>query len=216
VSDTFAKVAQERGFFVTGFDSAFFHSLRPVEQRLALYLSKMFASQQMHRRYEEDIYGALPIEGAALNKRRQTLREAAEGLRRKGYPNLARFALERSPKTGRWVATFHRARKVEQEAPVRPPSVDSVPEHLRPLVEDVVELTQDPGSIPMWVRSIRGLGEEAVRFALGDLRAEQAQRRAAGRDLIKNPGAWLTTKLMAMARDRGVVITRHPGQTRRP
>jgi hypothetical protein len=216
VSDTFAKVAQERGFFVTGFDSPFFHSLRPVEQRLALYLSKMFASQQVHRRYEEDIYGALPIEGTALNKRRQTLREAAEGLRKKGYPNLARFALERSPKTGRWVATFHRARKVEQEAPVRPPSVDSVPEHLRPLVEDVVELTQDPGSIPMWVRSIRGLGEEAVRFALGDLRAEQAQRRAAGRDLIKNPGAWLTTKLMAMARDRGVVITRHPGQTRRP
>jgi len=216
VSDTFAKVAQERGFFVTGFGSEFFHSLRPVEQRLALYLSKMFASQQVHRRYEGDIYGALPIEGEAPNKRRQTLREAAEGLRQKGYPNLARFELEKSAKTGRWVATFHRARKVEQEAPVRAPSLERLPDSVRALVEDVVALTQDPGSVPMWVRAIRGLGEEAVRFGLGDLRAEQVQRRAAGEAPIKNPGAWLTTKLMAMAKDRGIVITRHAGETRRP
>jgi hypothetical protein len=217
VSDTFAKVAQERGFFVTGFDSAFFHGLRPVEQRLALYLSKMFASQQVHRRYEGDIYGALPIEGEAANKRRQTLREAAEGLRQKGYPNLARFELEKSRKTGRWVATFHRARQVEQEAPVRAPSLDRIPGEMRALVEDVVALTQDPGSIPMWVRAIRGLGEEAMRFALADLRAEQLQRGAGGTGgAIKNPGAWLTTKLMAMAKDRGIQITRHPGETRRP
>ena len=33
---------------------------------------------------------------------------------------------------------------------------------------------------------------------------------------IKNPGAWLTTKLMAMAKERGIQITRHPGETRRP
>jgi hypothetical protein len=217
VSDTFAQVAQERGFFVTGFDSAFFHSLRPVEQRLALYLSKMFASQKIHRRYEDDIYGALPIESATANKRRQTLREAADGLARKGYPNLAGFSLDKSPKTGRWVATFRRHQKVEQEQPVRAPSLDSIPPDLRPLVEDIVERTKDPGSIPMWVRAIRGLGEEAVRFALADLRAEQLQRGAGGEGgLIKNPGAWLTTKLMAMAKDRGIVITRHRGETRRP
>jgi len=216
VSDTFARVAQERGFFVTGFDSAFFHGLRPVEQRLALYLSKMFASQQVHRRFEDDIYGALPIEGAAANKRRQTLREAADGLIQKGFPNLARFDLQRSPKTGRWLASFYRAGKVAQEAPVRAPSMDRIPEQIRPLVEDIVAQTDDPGSIPMWVRAIRGLGEEAVRFALADLRAEQLQRRAGSEGSIKNPGAWLTTKLMAMAKERGIVITRHQGETRRP
>jgi hypothetical protein len=176
----------------------------------------MFASQQVHRRYEDDIYGALPIEGEAPNKRRQTLREAAEGLRQKGYPILARFELEKSRKTGRWVATFHRARQIEQEAPVRAPSLDRLPDSVRGLVEDIVALTQDPGSVPMWVRAIRGLGEEAVRFGLGDLRAEQVQRRAAGEAPIKNAGAWLTTKLMAMAKDRGIVITRHAGETRRP
>jgi len=216
VSDTFAQVAQERGFFVTGFDSAFFHGLRPVEQRLALYLSKMFASQRVHRRYEDDIYGALPIEGAATNKRRQTLREAADGLLQKGFPNLARFDLERSPKTGRWLASFYRAGKVAQEAPVRAPSMERIPDQFRPLVEDIVAQTNDPGSIPMWVRAIRGLGEDSVRFALADLRAEQLQRRAGSAGSIKNAGAWLTTKLMAMAKERGVLITRHQGETRRP
>ena len=217
VSDTFARVAQERGFFVTGFDSPFFHGLKPTEQRLALYLSKMFASQRVHRRYEEDLYGVLPIEGATVGKRRQTLRAAADGLVRKGYPNLASFKLEKSRRTGRWFGTFVRRHRVRQEAPVRPPSIDRLPPQIQALVEEIVEHTRDPGSIPMWVRAIRGLGEEGVRFALADLRAELAQRGAGGEGgPIKNPGAWLTTKLMAMARERGVVITRHKGETRRP
>ena len=69
----------------------------------------------------------------------------------------------------------------------------------------------------MWVRAVRCLGEQAVRYALADLRSEQLQR-AAGRAVgaIKNPGAWLTTKLMAMAEERGIHITRHAAQTRRP
>ena len=91
-----------------------------------------------------------------------------------------------------------------------------LPDELRLLVEDIVEETGDPGSIPMWVRSVRYLGEQAVRFALRDLRAERRQRAAGGADeAIKNPGAWLTTKLMAVGEERGVRITRRLGETRR-
>ena len=216
LSDTFAKVAQERGFFVTGFDSELFHRLRPVEQRLALYLSKMFVSQEFHRRHEADLYDALPIESAKLNRRRQTLREATQGLIHKGYPNLARFSFERSARSGGQVVTFHRRQKVEQDHPVRAPILARLPDRVRALVEDIVEQTGDPDSIPMWVRAVRGLGEQAARVALADLRAEQLQRAAGGEGgSIKNPGAWLTTKLMAMAQDRGIIITRHVGETRR-
>ena len=87
---------------------------------------------------------------------------------------------------------------------------------MRLLVEDIVEQTGDPDSIPMWVRAVRGLGAETVRFALADLRAEQRQRAAGGETgAIRNPGAWLTTKFMAMAEERGIRITRHAGETRR-
>ena len=44
VSSTLHYIAQRRGFFVTGFDGPFFHGLRPHEQRLSLYLAKMFTS----------------------------------------------------------------------------------------------------------------------------------------------------------------------------
>ena len=215
LSETFAKIAQERGFFVTGFDSAFFHRLRPIEQRLALYLSKMFVSQELHHRHEEELYNALPIEAVRVTKRRQTLREAVEGLVQKGYSNLTGFSLDRAARNEGLVASFRRRHKVEQDRPVRRPALGQLPETARLLVEDVVEETSDPDSIPMWTRAVRGLGEEAVRHALADLRSETRQRSVSGNDGIQNAGAWLTTKLMAMAEERGVHITRHVGETRR-
>ena len=217
LSETFAAIAQERGFFVTGFDSAFFHGLRPVEQRLALYLSKMFVSQELHLRHEAELYKALPIEAARLTKQRQTLREAVQGLLDKGYPNLAGFTFEKAVRANGLVAMFHRRAKVQQDLPQRGLALNGLPEDVRSLVEDIVEETADPDSIPMWVRAVRGLGAEAVRFALADLRSERRQRAAArGADAIRNPGAWLTTKFMAMAEERGIRITRHAGETRRP
>ena len=216
LSETFAKIAQERGFFVTGFDSAFFHSLRPVEQRLVLYLSKMFVSQEFHRRHEAELYEALPIEAARVTKRRQTLRDAVQGIVQKGYSNLASFSLKSAARTDGMVATFRRRQKIEQDQPVRPPALNRLPETERLLVEDIVTATRDPDSIPMWTRAIRGLGEPAVRYALADLRSEQHQRSAAGDDgAIKNAGAWLTTKLLALAGERGILIKRHVGETRR-
>ena len=217
LSETFAKIAQERGFFVTGFNSEFFYRLRPIEQRLALYLSKMFVSQELHRRYEAELYHALPIEAARLSKRRQTLYEAAQGLIDKGHPNLAAFSFEKAARREGFVAMFHRRQKVQQDQPLRGFALNQLSETARALVQDIVEQTGDPGSIPMWVRAVRGLGDQAVRFALADLRSEQLQR-AASRETepIKNPGAWLTTKFMAMAEERGIRITRHTGERRRP
>ena len=217
LSETFATIAQKRGFFVTGFDSEFFHRLRPIEQRLALYLSKMFVSQELHRRHEAELYHALPIEAVRLTKRRQTLRAAAHGLMDKGYPNLEAFSFEKAARTDGLVATYRRRQKVQQDQPLQRLTLNRLPENVRSLVEDIVDQTGDSDSIPMWVRAVRCLGEQAVRYALADLRSEQLQR-AAGRAVgaIKNPGAWLTSKLMAMAEERGILITRHTGETRRP
>ena len=112
VSDTFTKIRPGRGFFVTGFDSAFFHSLRPLEQRLALYLSEMFVSHEVCRRDEAEIYHALPIEAHRLSKRRQTLRDAALGLMNKGYRYLAAFDFEKIAGADGLVAMFRRRQEV--------------------------------------------------------------------------------------------------------
>lgn len=62
--------------------------------------------------------------------------------------------------------------------------------------------------------AIENLGAERVRFALADLRSE-LRDRSGGAAPIRNPGAWLTTKLMAMAKDQGIEIVRHGREPRR-
>ncbi len=210
VSDTFARIARERGFFVTGFDSAFFHALRPTEQRLALYLSKFFASQEYHQRTLENICGALPIEGAP-KKQRQTLKKAAEGLIEKGYPNLEGFKIGQAKGTGNWLVRFKRRALVAQEKPVMAPSPASLPEDIRFLVEDIVELTKDSGSIQFYAKSIRALGAEQVRYAYADLKSEMLSR-SGDAEPIKKPGAWLTKKLLEMAKERGIELRHHAGK----
>src|SRR5262249_1683011 len=58
------QIARARGFFCLGFSSALFRSLKPLEQRLALYLSKKFVSQAIHKRFVKDLARALPIEAS--------------------------------------------------------------------------------------------------------------------------------------------------------
>ena len=128
-----------------------------------------------------------------------------------GYPNLAAFSFEKGARTSTLVATFHRRQKVRQDPPQLRLTLNRVPLDVRSVVEDIIEQTGDPDSIPMWVRAVQSLGAQAVRYALADLRSEQRQRAAAGEAAtIKNPGAWLTTKFMAMPDGRGTRCAHHP------
>src|SRR5262249_1316561 len=62
VSAVFQQIARSRGFFSIGFPTELFYNLKPLEQRLAVYLAKKFVSQKMHRRFVDDLARALPIE----------------------------------------------------------------------------------------------------------------------------------------------------------
>ena len=169
----------------------------------------MFTSQKVHRRYEEDLYAALPIESeithlaGARRKQRQTLRQAAQGIVDKGCPFLADYKVEKSARHGRWVASFLRKRPIPQDYPVRAPSLDAIdPPELRFLVEEMIEATGDEQSLHFWAQAARALGEDAIRYAIADLRAD------GHRTQIRNRGALLVTKLQDLARQRGVKISR--------
>src|SRR5207245_1562743 len=86
VSPVLQEVARTRGFFSLGFASKAFYRLKPLEQRLAIYLAKKFTSQKVHRRYVEDLARALPIEAARPRDVRAILRKAAGGLLEQGLP----------------------------------------------------------------------------------------------------------------------------------
>ena len=88
VSPVLQQIAQTRGFFPLGFDRALYHRLRPLEQRLAVYLAKKFVSQAIHRRFVDDLARALPIEASRPRDVRSILKEAGEGLLEKRLPLL--------------------------------------------------------------------------------------------------------------------------------
>ncbi|QJX01107.1 hypothetical protein [Frigoriglobus tundricola] len=76
VSSVLRAVAKTRGFFALGFDRHQFYRLRPLEQRLALYLSKHFTSQAVHRRFVRDLARVLPVDAARERDARAAVRGA--------------------------------------------------------------------------------------------------------------------------------------------
>ena len=137
VSPVLQAAARSRGLFALGFDPGQFHGLKPMEQRLAVYLAKQFASQKLHRRFVSDMAPALPIEAARERDVRATLRAAAAELVASGVRILAAFRLEPS-RVGGWVATF-----VRGAAPERPYQPIGTGRPLPPEVEGAVTRITD-------------------------------------------------------------------------
>jgi hypothetical protein len=107
VSPTFLAAARSRGFFDPGFPPVLFYQLKPLAQRLAVYLAKAFTSQAVHRRAVEDLARLLPVEAKNPSDARKVLRRAADDLLAKGVPTLAGYSLEQDPE-GLWLASFRR------------------------------------------------------------------------------------------------------------
>lgn len=199
VSPVLQQIARTRGFFPLGFPSALFYELRPLEQRLAVYLAKKFASQQVHRRFVEDLAKALPIEAARPRDVRAILKDTAEGLLERKLPILASYRIA-GPRDGRYLAEF-----VRQSVPkgkvvrdVAAASKLSAAETL--LVERVVAETVSPGDRPWWTQCVLRLGRDPMERALGML-------GEAGRTgQVRNRAALLTKILKDIAGESGIAL----------
>ena len=205
VSSVFQAAAQSRGLYSLGFDRAFFYRLKPLEQRLAVYLAKQFTSQTLHRRFVRDLARVLPIEAGRDRDSRRILSGAAEGLLRAALPALGSFRLTPSA-NGEWLAEFRRG-----TAPADPYSVPRRPaEALGPALGDlvyrIVEAVGGEDDRVWWARCAERLGRGAVDRGLGLLK--EARRNGA----VKNPGGLLTKFFKDIAAKVGVALTRRTPQ----
>lgn len=199
VSPVLQQVAKRRGFFALGFSNRLFYSLKPLEQRLAVYLAKKFASQQTHRRYVEDLARALPIEASRPRDARAILRGAAEGLLARKLPILRSFQFDEA-NDGRIIAVFERG--------ARPAGKSSrLAVAIRPLSDQgnyVLErIAQEIGSTAdrlWWSQCIERLGVGPMERALGQL------REARGLSPVRNPGGLLTKIIKDIAAETGVAL----------
>jgi hypothetical protein len=84
-----------------------FYQLKPLEQRLAIYLAKKFVSQKLHQRFVEDLAKALPVEAANESNAKKSLTRAARGLLQARIPFLKAFRFEKGM-DGRSLIVFER------------------------------------------------------------------------------------------------------------
>jgi len=199
VSPVFQQIAKTRGFFSIGFKNELFYSLKPMEQRLAVYLAKKFVSQKLHRRFVEDLIRALPIETATEIDARKALKHAAHGLLDKQVPIIAAFRFEKSS-TGKWLAVFARRNAPKQEANLYASAARELSPGLRQQIDRIIEAVGSSDDRPWWTQCVKRLGVGAVDRAVGLLKeARQTQD-------VHNPGGLLTWYFQKIAKEQGVSL----------
>jgi hypothetical protein len=199
VSPVLRQVARTRGFFALGFGHKVFHGLKPLEQRLALYLAKKFTSQKMHCRYVEDLCRALPLGSARPRDNLANLKRAARGLLDKKLPILASFHVKPA-KDGRMVAVFHRGRVPAQPYRIPQTSACSLAPSVADLVDRIILATGNSDDRFWWTQCASRLGQGAVDRALGQLKEAMHLQK------VRSPGALLTKIFKDIATDTGVAL----------
>lgn len=193
------QVARTRGFFALGFAARFFHGLKPLEQRLAIYLAKRFMTESFHRRFVEDLARALPIEAALSGNIRASICAAAEGLLAKKIPILESFAFEKS-RDGRWLATFRRKAPPKQDVPFSKQAAEDLGSGIAALVDRMIEATGNAEDRAWWTQCALRLQQGGIDRALGQLK-ETCQLNK-----VKNRGAMLTKILKDISRESGIAL----------
>lgn len=198
VSPVLQQIAKTRGFFSLGFGSKLFYQLKPLEQRLAIYLAKKFVSQKLHRRFVQDLVRALPIETANESNARKVLARAAKGLLDANVPFLSGYRFEKSAK-GKWLLAFERKQAPKQNYD----TARTAAEEMTPVLFGVGRIVEELGSDDdraWWTQCVKRLGIGAVDRALGLLK-EARQTQA-----IRNPGGLLTRLFQKIAQEYGVSL----------
>jgi hypothetical protein len=199
VSSVLRAVAKTRGFFSLGFDRAGFYQLKPLEQRLAIYLAKQFTSQSLHRRFVRDIAQVLPIEAERDRDVRRLLSAAAQGLLDKGLPILASFELVKSAKS-EWLGEFRRGTKTTNTYNIPRQAAESMSPVVAELLHRISEAVGTDDDRVWWTRCVQILGRGAIDRGLGLL------KEAKQTGTVKNPGGLLTKFLKDIAAEAGVAL----------
>lgn len=199
VSPVLQQIARTRGFFSLGFGRRLFYRLKPLEQRLAVYLAKKFASQALHRRFVADLARALPVGATTESNARKVLSRAARGLLAARVPFLAGVHFEASA-AGKSLVVFERAAKPADDRRVYRAAAEALAPEVLGQVERIVEALGSGDDRVWWAQCVRRLGRGAVDRALGLLKeARQTQD-------IRNPGGLLTRLFQKIAGEYGVSL----------
>ncbi len=200
-SDVLYGSILKNSLLTADFDSKFFHSLAPVEQRLAIYLSKVFRSQAIHKRELTLFAQQMPIYAQQTKHVKERIKKASAGLMAKGFKLLASFDFEKAADGQTDLVVFKR-----NDSAVRSkPSVNQIqeagkePYEVDILVQDILAVCQDGKSTDFYKLVAHLLPRQDIYQAISEVK----EVRDRG-EVKKNKGAIFTSIIKKYARERGL------------
>ena len=191
------------------FGSKFFHSLTPVEQRLALYLSKVFRSQTINKRELIEFASQIPLEVKEPRLIKQRLKIACTRLIEKGFPLLAGFDFKISADNKSAIVIFRRngqPQKPKQmsnekkQKRLLPAAVNGADEQ-EYLTETIMEFCGDQKSLNFYKKVARLVPRQTIFRALQEAKVSDDLN-----ETKKSKAAHFTYLIKIYAKEHGVKL----------
>jgi hypothetical protein len=190
----------KNSLFITKFDSKFFHSLKPMEQRLALYLSKIFRSQTVHKRELIEFASQIPLQVKQKKLIKQRLKIACQGLIDKEFRLLESFRFEKGKDKNEYIV-FKRKGELKKPPELQSGKNKKEQYEIDILVEDILEVCQDGQSENFYKKVARLMDSETIRRALAEVR----EVRDLG-EIKKSKGALFTNLIKKYAQEERIEL----------
>jgi len=191
------------------FESKFFHGLTPVEQRLALYLSKIFRSQAVNKRELGEFASQIPLEVKEPKLIRQRLKVACAGLKGKGFSLLASCDFEKgADRKTEYVVFKRKGEPPKLKVPIQAlkqkklllPAIHP-PEEAEYLLESILEFCGDQKSVNFYKKVVRLVDRQTIFRALQEAKVSNDMS-----ETIKSKAAHFTYLIRKYAQEQGIKI----------
>ena len=204
-SDVLYGSILKNSLLIAGFDSKFFHSLKPLEQRLAIYLSKVFRSQTIHKRDLPKFAEQIPIFAKQTKHIKQQIKRSSTGLIDKGFDLLASFEFESGFNKQEFII-FKRSGTLPKTFTPKTKTGEffgKSNDHsgIDFLVEDILAVCEDKKSIEFYKKVARTIPESSIYRALSEVK----ETRDLG-EIKKSKGALFTNLIKKYAQEQGIDI----------
>jgi len=205
-SDVLFGSILKNSVLIADFDSQFFHSLTPTEQKISWYLTKVFRSQPINKRELLEFAGQLPLEVKEAKYIKRQIKRACEGLIDKGFGKLAGCDFIKGVDGKTEMVVFRRTGAkggVDIKKRSKGTDGDVQKEHFRIdlLVEDILEICGDEKSADFYRKVARCMPDEIIYRTLSEVK----EVRDLG-EIKKSEGAIFTSLIKKHANERGIKL----------
>jgi hypothetical protein len=210
-SDILYSTVCKNSLLITDFDRKFFHGLTPLEQRLALYLSKIFICQTTHKREICEFARQLPIYAQQKYHVKLQLKRGCSGLMDKGFEPLKSFGFEKGVDKGKEFIVFKGSRakspappSLKQFPPKQPQlefKSDKSPNEIEYLVNQIMEFCKDQQSRNFYKKVARLMSRNTIFRALSEVKGAEDMNK-----IKKSRGAHFTYLVKKFAEEQGISL----------